>query len=531
MPNARSRARATGRRCFGRWPGPRRQYHRCLLESPEAEPARQYLQRRGITAESIEKFHLGFSPGSLGLDSRARPRAAPLARRCSKRSGFLVRRDDGSRYDRFKGRVLFSIRDAQGRPVGLGGRVLPEFGCDEPGQIHQFARDAAVHQEQAALRPGRGQGRDARGPDTALVMEGYTDAIVAHQYGFDNAVAVLGTALGDEHVRILKRFADRVVLVLDGDEAGQQRTNEVLELFVAQEVDLRILTLPEGADPCDFLQEHGAEAFRDRCWTTRRSTPWSTPAACSLAGWIWQRDVHGASQALDKMVAVLAKAPRPSGEQRFREDKILSRLAQDFAVPEKDIRDRLTQLRRRSRKPVYTSPADGPPPDEVAPDGPPAEPMHLRALHERRRAQCELLEILVSCPELLPAAREAFSLGANHAGAAAADLRGVLPVGGRGRVPDFSRLMLEFDERGHEDAAGRAGRIPADGRAERRLGPFTGVDCEVSNTDRSTSGTPASCSAQKRGLGREPKTGPAASDDGGAACPTWHFRSHGWVGP
>ena len=96
-----------------------------------------------------------------------------------------------------------------------------------------------------------------------MVMEGYTDCIVAHQFGFANAVAVLGTALGEAHIRILKRFADRIVLVLDGDEAGQRRAKEVLELFVAQEVDLRILTLPDELDPCDFLQSRGAAAFAE----------------------------------------------------------------------------------------------------------------------------------------------------------------------------------------------------------------------------------------------------------------------------
>ena len=98
---------------------------------------------------------------------------------------------------------------------------------------------------------------------TALVMEGYTDVIVAHQYGFTNAVAAMGTAVGESHVRLLKAHADRIVLVLDGDEAGTRRANEVLELFIAQQADLRILVLPENLDPCDYLHKYGAEAFRE----------------------------------------------------------------------------------------------------------------------------------------------------------------------------------------------------------------------------------------------------------------------------
>ena len=96
--------------------------------------------------------------------------------------------------------------------------------------------------------------RDAIGRTrNAVVMEGYTDTIVARQFGFDNTVAVLGTALGERHIRLLRRFADSITLVLDGDEAGQRRANEILGLFVAEQVDLRIVTLPDGLDPADFL--------------------------------------------------------------------------------------------------------------------------------------------------------------------------------------------------------------------------------------------------------------------------------------
>ena len=166
----------------------------------------------------------------------------------------------GGLYDRFKGRVLFSIRDVQCRPVGLGGRVLPGL-SDSPAKYVNSPETPLF--AKSHLLYGLDVAREAiRKSRTALVMEGYTDCIVAHQYGFTDAVAVLGTALGEAHVRILKRFADRIVLVLDGDEAGQRRANEVLELFVAQQVDLRILTLPDELDPCEFLQERGADAFR-----------------------------------------------------------------------------------------------------------------------------------------------------------------------------------------------------------------------------------------------------------------------------
>ena len=136
--------------------------------------------------------------------------------------GILARpAEGGSLYDRFKGRLLFSIRDAQGRPVGIGGRVLPELGTTSPAKYVNSPETPLF--TKSKLLYGLDLAREAlRKTRTALVMEGYTDVIVAHQYGFQNAVAVLGTALGESHIRILKRHADRIVLVLDGDEAGTQ---------------------------------------------------------------------------------------------------------------------------------------------------------------------------------------------------------------------------------------------------------------------------------------------------------------------
>ena len=191
-----------------------------------------------------------------------------------------------------------------------------------------------------------------------MVMEGYTDCIVAHQCGFGNAVAVLGTALGERHVQVLKRFADRIVLVLDGDEAGQKRTNEVLELFVSQSADLRILTLPEEFDPCEFLLERGADAFRELL-DTKAIDALEHAFRVFTRGIDLERDIHAASEALERLVAIVAKAPRlrpdTSQEDRFRQEKVLQRLAASFRVPEGDVRERLTTLRRAAER--HPSPA------------------------------------------------------------------------------------------------------------------------------------------------------------------------------
>ncbi|MEA1952179.1 MAG: CHC2 zinc finger domain-containing protein, partial [Planctomycetota bacterium] len=171
-------------------------YHKYLLESPDAEPARRYLVERGITAESIEKFHIGFAPDrwewilsvaepGQSKQSQSNPHSARA--KVLEAVGLLGRREGGGTYDRFRGRVLFSIRDTQNRPVGLGGRVLPEF-ADEKAAKYYNTTDTPLFSKSHLLY-GLDVARQyihKKFDDTALVMEGYTDCIMAHQYGFEN---------------------------------------------------------------------------------------------------------------------------------------------------------------------------------------------------------------------------------------------------------------------------------------------------------------------------------------------------------
>ncbi|MHB8900672.1 MAG: DNA primase [Thermoguttaceae bacterium] len=413
------------------------QYHDCLVHSQDAEPARRYLEQRGITGESIRRFHLGFSPNQpnwlLNLAGGTPARAKVL-----ETIGILARRQDGGGwYDRFRGRVLFSIRDSQDRPVGAGGRIIPESGLTSPAKYVNspetplFKKSRLLYALDAAREAIRKTGR-------VLVMEGYTDCIVAHQFGFGNAVAALGTAVGQQHVKILKRFADRIVLVLDGDEAGQKRANEVLELFIAENVDLQILTLPDDSDPCEFLLEHGAEAFAEllehRTVGALEHAFRSATQGIDLVG-----DVHRSTQALERMVGILAKAPRlradSSSDGALRFERVLTQLARSFRVPEEEVRRRLTSLRRSaSARPVRQEEADA----SVADAGP--------ASGRISASERELLEILLRRPELLAEARRhvepeslAFPLARTLFAASCA-------MADEGITPTFDRLMLEFED-------------------------------------------------------------------------------------
>ena len=333
------------------------QFEQCLLNSPDAESARRYLDGRGVSDESIRRYHLGFSPDRWDwlIKQALRSGFSPAV---LERVGLLIRRDGGGHYDRFRGRVIFSIRDVQGRPVAIGGRVLPENAKENPAKYINSPETPLF--SKSNMLYGLDLARDAITKSrTAVVMEGYTDCVIARQFGFENVLAVLGTALGERHIRLLRRFADRIVLVLDGDEAGQKRTGEVLSLFVAEQVDLRIVTLPDDLDPCDFLLERGADAFRELLDSPVDALEHAFRMA--TRGLDIATMPHQAQVALDGLLQTIAKAPRlregTTSETRIRQWAMMARLARMFGIDEAVLRGRLTELRekQRSRNPAATA--------------------------------------------------------------------------------------------------------------------------------------------------------------------------------
>jgi DNA primase len=408
------------------------QYHECLLNDAVAGVARDYLAQRGISPESIRRFQLGFAPDEWSWIIE-RTRGTSFTSGMLERIGLVSRRRQGpGYYDRFKGRVLFPIFDSQGRAVGLGGRVLPQLATADTAKYVNSPETPLF--SKSHLLYGLNIARDAiRKTGTVMVMEGYTDCIMAHQFGFANTVAVLGTALGASHIQLLRRFADRirVILVLDGDEAGRRRAKEVLELFVAGNVDLRVLTLPEAMDPAEFLLQKGSDAFGKSAADAVDALTHAFRAA--TAGLDLQADVHAAGQALEQLVGTIAKAPRLRAdtqvEDRLREEKFLQRLAVDFRVPEEQVRQLMTQLRRKAgSRPPSAGPATASVQEKVDP------------------LERELLEILLHFPEKIqqvvgviqpvqivgPACRRVFSQ--------------CVELSAAGVFPNFERLLLEIDD-------------------------------------------------------------------------------------
>ena len=369
-----------------------KQFHEYLLHSEAAEVARSYIEERAITPASVEKFKIGFAADQwTWLIDRARttPYSPAVLEACG-----LVGNKDGRFFDFFKGRVMFPIRDTQGRTIAFGGRVLPQLAEGKGGkyintrETKLFSKSEQLY----ALDIVRNAITKSR---SITVVEGYTDVIMCHQYGVDDVVAVLGTALTDRHLPLIRRFADRVNLVLDGDAAGQNRTNDILELFVAANMDLRILTLPEEFDPAEFLVERGGDAFRELMNDAVDALEHKIRVA--TRGIDLVRESHKANQALEEILATLSRGLPPGtlDASALRANQLLSRLAREFRLEIADVRERFMQLRKNvaARSPSRPTAADGTNGAE-----------RTYKLVELSAREIELLELFVLHPELAPTA-------------------------------------------------------------------------------------------------------------------------------
>lgn len=229
------------------------------LQSKAAVSVREYLKQRGVTDESSQTFHLGFAPNSWdALSTHLRQKGA--AQDQLERSGLVVKKEEGGSYDRFRGRLIFPVFDAQGKPIAFGGRTLDPDG--EPKYLNSPETPAYTKGRHLF---GLNLTRDEiRRQEFAILVEGYLDLIIPYQFGVKNLVASLGTALTPEQVKLIGRFAHRVVVNYDGDRAGVQAAKRAIETILAEDLEVKVLVLPDNADPDDFIRKHGVTEYQQR---------------------------------------------------------------------------------------------------------------------------------------------------------------------------------------------------------------------------------------------------------------------------
>ncbi|MEZ6195230.1 MAG: DNA primase [Planctomycetota bacterium] len=386
------------------------EFFRRRLAAPDGEGCRAYLDRRGITEASREEFGIGYAPGGWDqLVGAARRKGIPEGLLVD--SGLAASREGGRGiYDRFRDRLVFPIRDGLDRVIAFGARSLDG---SEPKYLN--SPETLLFSKRRSLY-GIERLRELR-DEPVMVMEGYTDVIRAAEVGGRNAVATLGTALTEEHARVLARYTREVVLVFDGDAAGRKAAERGAEVFAAADLGLRVSVLPGGQDPCDFLAERGPEgltAIREDARDFLQFAIGEVRARHDLGG------LDGRVAAADELLRMVAEIANP-----VKRGLALEGVAAALAIGRADLEGRLLRLRAPRRKSAASEglpagfeagePAAPEPPLRLKPAQLRAERAVLRGLIAGRRIAGEPL---LGEDFLTPFHRDVFRAWESVAGAA-----------------------------------------------------------------------------------------------------------------
>ncbi len=317
-------------------------YHHRLLTGDDAGQARDYLRSRGYDGEVVRRFRLGWAPDGWDELCSALRLSEELA--VGSGLGFVNRR--GRLQDSFRARILFPICDPSGHPVALGGRVLP--GSPDPAK-YKNSTETPIYSKRRTLYALNWAKQDIIKSGEVVVCEGYTDVIGFFEAGIERAVATCGTALAEEHVRLLRNFASKVVLAFDADGAGQSAAGRFYEWERRLEVDVVVAALPPGSDPADLARSdpgalraavEGAKPFlRFRVERILDAADLATP--------------EGRAKAADSALGAVAEHP-----DDLVRDQYVMLVAERCRLEPQQLRERLERLRREGPRPTATGRAD-----------------------------------------------------------------------------------------------------------------------------------------------------------------------------
>lgn len=375
-------------------------YRHQLIQTPAGEAALNYLLGRGLNQTAVETFELGYAPDRWDavqtyLQGKGYTDAELI------QSGMLTQRDEGGGYDRFRNRIMFPIRDGNGRMCGFGARIL------DPNDVPKFLNSPQTPLfDKGRLLYGLHLARKAiRAADQAVIVEGYLDVIALHQAGFANSVSPMGTALSEEQLRYLKRFSRRIVLALDADIAGAKATLRGLEVarqaldrseeltFDARgllrsearlQADLRVTTLPEGQDPDDVVLRDPEE------WRTilEQARPIVVYVMESLAASLGVEDPKAKSEIAAQVLPLINDVPNPVERDAYRQ-----RLARLLKVDERALVG--------SAAPARTTPRRRPVATERRPGTEPPAGLPGKVEQQGHAMEAHCLRLLLRNPEAL----------------------------------------------------------------------------------------------------------------------------------
>jgi DNA primase len=302
-----------------------------LLKTKDGKQSRDYVSGRLINDDSVKKFRLGYAPNRW--DSLVnKSKEWGVNTQVLEKAGLVITKQDKACYDRFRNRLMFPIFDSQNRSVGFGARALdnslPKYlNSPETPVFNKSKTLYGINLAKESMIRNR----------KVLLMEGYTDVIMAHQYGIDWSIAVLGTALTRDHVRLLRRYCDKAILVFDADTAGQKSSERNLDIFIEEDFDVNVVLLPENYDPYDFLVKNGRQSFLEQ--VEKAYDFFGFKIKLSETKWDMS-SVSGRTSAIDDVLSTAMKIPN-----FVKRELTIKRIAEEMSIEENILRDHLTRFK------------------------------------------------------------------------------------------------------------------------------------------------------------------------------------------
>ncbi|OGX08938.1 MAG: DNA primase [Nitrospirae bacterium RIFCSPLOWO2_12_FULL_63_8] len=359
-----------------------------LTQAEAGREARLYLKERGMFEDTLETFGFGYAPESwdgllkhLLRSGYTLPDVLAAGLITTKEGAGRNPKDASGYYDKFRARVMFPIRDLRRKVIGFGGRILgegmPKY-LNSP-ETPLFNKSRALYLLEKA--------RETAGKtETLIIVEGYFDAIALHQAGITNVVATLGTALTPDHIRIIRRYVTKAVLLFDPDEAGVRAALRTLDLFVDSGLGVKVVSLPSGDDPDTFIRNQGTEVFAQLHDKAPSLLDFAVEHSLRRAG---STVIEDRIRSVDEILRILQKT-----SNRLEKEEYTKRVAERLGVNQQRLIERYPELRPRELRPARReSPAAAAPPAGARFKGTPEERDLVHLLLQGQLLPAEVLRL------------------------------------------------------------------------------------------------------------------------------------------
>ncbi|MBU0637425.1 MAG: DNA primase [Planctomycetes bacterium] len=323
-----------------------------LHKTPGGRKAFEYARRRGLSDETIQQRGLGHAAAGWDNICGAAGRAG-LTPDVLQQAGLTVTNDSGRTYDRFRDRLIFPICDALGRPVAFGGRALG----DDPAK-YLNSPETALFSKSRVLYGLDVARRAIERHREAIVVEGYMDAVLLYQHGFEHVVATLGTALTDAHVKLIRPLADSLILCFDGDQAGVLAAERAVETALRNRITVRVVVLEPGQDPADCVVTSGASGFKAALNTATEALQFKWRLTVRTLGAAGER---GRRAAVEEYLRFVGGVSAAGGIDPLEQGLLVARLSELLSLPAATVYELLARARSDARR-------SGPSPANEAPN-------------------------------------------------------------------------------------------------------------------------------------------------------------------